>query len=57
MAMTKYKFVLSQEHESLQLKYIDYVVQRQWARRFGSGNIKALFEAVEREQAQQRGNI
>lgn len=32
------------------------VVQRQGARSFGSGNIKALFEAVEREQAW-RGNV
>jgi len=27
------------------------LIERQGARGFGSGNIKALFEAVEREQA------
>jgi 4-hydroxyphenylpyruvate dioxygenase len=32
------------------------LIERQGARGFGSGNIKALFEAVEREQAK-RGNI
>jgi 4-hydroxyphenylpyruvate dioxygenase len=32
------------------------VIQRKGARGFGSGNIKALFEAVEREQAR-RGNL
>lgn len=32
------------------------VIERQGARGFGSGNIKALFEAVEREQ-ERRGNI
>ncbi|WP_373528909.1 4-hydroxyphenylpyruvate dioxygenase [Nostoc sp.] len=32
------------------------VIQRQGARGFGSGNIKALFEAIEREQFK-RGNI
>jgi 4-hydroxyphenylpyruvate dioxygenase len=31
-------------------------IQRKGARGFGSGNIKALFEALEREQAQ-RGNL
>jgi 4-hydroxyphenylpyruvate dioxygenase len=32
------------------------VIERQGAQGFGSGNIKALFEAVEREQ-ERRGNI
>jgi 4-hydroxyphenylpyruvate dioxygenase len=32
------------------------IIERQGARGFGSGNIKALFEAVEREQ-ELRGNI
>jgi 4-hydroxyphenylpyruvate dioxygenase len=32
------------------------VIERQGAQGFGSGNIKALFEAVEREQ-ELRGNI
>ena len=32
------------------------VIQRKAARGFGAGNIKALFEAVEREQLQ-RGNL
>ena len=32
------------------------IIQRAGARGFGSGNIRALFEAVEREQAM-RGNL
>jgi 4-hydroxyphenylpyruvate dioxygenase len=32
------------------------IIERQGAKGFGSGNIKALFEAVEREQ-ELRGNI
>jgi 4-hydroxyphenylpyruvate dioxygenase len=32
------------------------IIQRRAARGFGAGNIKALFEALEREQAQ-RGNL
>jgi 4-hydroxyphenylpyruvate dioxygenase len=32
------------------------LIERQGAKGFGSGNIKALFEAVEREQ-EKRGNI
>jgi 4-hydroxyphenylpyruvate dioxygenase len=32
------------------------VIERQGSTGFGSGNIKALFEAVEREQ-EKRGNI
>ena len=32
------------------------IIQRRGARGFGGGNIKALFEAVEREQAR-RGNL
>jgi 4-hydroxyphenylpyruvate dioxygenase len=32
------------------------IIQRKLARGFGGGNIRALFEAVEREQAQ-RGNL
>jgi 4-hydroxyphenylpyruvate dioxygenase len=32
------------------------VIQRKHARGFGAGNIKALFEAIERDQAR-RGNL
>ena len=32
------------------------IIQRKGARGFGGGNIKALFEAIEREQAL-RGNL
>ena len=32
------------------------VIERHGARGFGSGNFKALFEAIEREQAR-RGNL
>jgi 4-hydroxyphenylpyruvate dioxygenase len=32
------------------------VIQRKGARTFGAGNFKALFEAIEREQAK-RGNL
>jgi len=32
------------------------IIQRQGARSFGAGNFKALFEAIEREQAK-RGNL
>ena len=32
------------------------IIQRKGARSFGAGNFKALFEAIEREQAR-RGNL
>jgi 4-hydroxyphenylpyruvate dioxygenase-like putative hemolysin len=36
--------------------HVDWPVERHGARGFGEGNFKALFEAIEREQAL-RGNL
>src|SRR6266542_2530577 len=48
--------LVDRDNEGYLLKLFFEIIQRKGAKSFGKGNFKALFEAIEREQAA-RGNL